>query len=291
MRAGLFYTGPLTLLAIRYLLGTLVLIAFFFNRLKYFTKEELNSGLILGGFLAIGNICQTMGLKTTNSGKAGFITGLYIVFVPFLARYWLKQRLRWFHLLGTLIATLGLALLSIDRSFRLQIGDLWLVSCAVVFTGHVVGVAALSKGRDIFRVTMVQLGVVAVLSLLLAPCFEPTPSALPYRFWGLVIYMALVPTALTFTVHFWVQPKTSAVRAALIMSTEAIIAAVLGWWWSGESMSGQEMMGCTLMFLGIIVVEAVDKFPPQTQAREWWPNLQILKKVSDSFGTDDSPGR
>ena len=258
-KESLKYTGPLTLNVWRYTLAALVLGLVFLPRMRKITRREILAGLFLGTFLGLGNIGQMIGLKTVSSGKAGFITGLYLVLVPFLSWAWLKQPLRFSNLFGTFLATVGLGLFSLNEHFGLSPGDLWVLLSAVMFAGHVVGVTALSEGRDVVRVTVVQLLMVGLIALLPATYFETFTLRIPPPLWPYLAYMVLIPSALGFTVHLWAQPKTTPVRAGLIMGTEAIFAALVGWAWAGETLSPKEFFGGGLMFVGIIVVEVLDK--------------------------------
>ncbi len=167
--------APLTFVGFRFTFATLVLAALFAPRVRRMTRREALSGALIGVWLAGGYIFQTIGLQSTTTAKAGFITGLSVVIVPLLATVLLPPPAGRAPTVGILAATVGLAFLSLDRNLRMQSGDLWVLACAVMFALHIVSVAHFSPQSDAVRLTVAQIGTVAVLALLGSQVFRDAP--------------------------------------------------------------------------------------------------------------------
>src|SRR5690554_1505858 len=132
--------GPLTYVAWRFWLAAIFLAALFHRRARRVRRAELLAGGLIGVWLALGYLFQTVGLQTTTSAKAGFITGLSVVIVPVLATLLLRRPPGRGAVIGIAAATVGLGFLSLDRNLSVQEGDLWVLGCAFAFALHIVTV-------------------------------------------------------------------------------------------------------------------------------------------------------
>ena len=105
-------TGPMTYLLWRHVAAAVMLAAVMPRTVRETTRRDWLYGAILGLFLFIALVTQTIGLQWTTPGKSGFITSLDIVMVPFL--YWIVARRSpgWTQIGGAVLATVGLGLLS-----------------------------------------------------------------------------------------------------------------------------------------------------------------------------------
>ncbi|GAB4416929.1 MAG: DMT family transporter [Anaerolineae bacterium] len=255
--------GPLTFVGFRFTFAALVLAALFAPRVRRMTRREALAGALIGVWLAGGYIFQTIGLQSTTTAKAGFITGLSVVIVPLLATVLLRRPPGRAPTVGILAATVGLAFLSLDRNLRMQSGDLWVLACAVMFALHIVSVAHFSPQSDAVRLAVAQIGTVAVLALLGSQVFETPRLMLPAAAWAAIGFTGVVATALVFTLQVYVQRFTTPTHTALLFSLEPVFAAFFGWWWANETLGPKELLGCGLILAGMIVAELGDGHAPQ----------------------------
>ncbi len=237
-------------------------------------RSDLLAGAAAGALLFAGYAFQTFGLHETTASKAGFITGLSVVLVPlFVAVLWRRLPTRT-ALVGTALATVGLALLSLNADWSVQRGDLLVLGCAFSFAGHITALGALSPGRDPRILTLVQVATVAALSgaaTLLGGGFPAVPGAV----WGAALFTALAATALAFFIQTAAQQFTTAGHTALIFAAEPVFAALFGVLVAGERLAGRGWLGCAAILAGVILgalaqaAELPAALPPAAaQARE-----------------------
>ena len=171
------YVGPFTYTAVRFTLGFVVLLPFlFFRRHKPLIPEDIASPfrkkiilyqLFLGLILFGGISFQQYGLQYTTAGNAGFITGLYVVFVP-VAGIFLGQKIRLSIWAGVVLAIAGLYFLSVGENFTINHGDSLVLACAFFWTIHVLLVGYLAPRTDPIRIALIQFAVCAFLSWIVA---------------------------------------------------------------------------------------------------------------------------
>ncbi len=247
--------GPLTFVAWRFVLAAAVLGGLFWRRMGGLTRADVLAGSWLGVFMTGGYIFQTIGLQTTSSAKAAFITGLSVVIVPVLATLLLRRPPGRAPIVGIVLATVGLAALTLNRDLSIQRGDLWVLACAMMFALHIVGVSHFSPRHDTIRLTLVQIVVVMVLGTASAFAFERPTLTLPANTWGAIAFTGVVATALVFSLQVHVQRFTTPTHTALLFSLEPVFAAFFGWWWAGELLGPREWIGCGLILGGMLVAE------------------------------------
>ena len=181
-RVGMDYVGPFTYNGVRFSLGILVLLPFFYARLRkgekliYTNQHEVRRKvligcLITGLLLFTGVALQQLGLQKTTAGKAGFLTELYVVFVP-VAGLFLGQKSNWFIWAGMVLSIAGLYFLSITSGFSLSHGDTLVLMCSFVFTFHVLIIGWLSPQMDSILLALIQFSITAALNLLVAFTIE-----------------------------------------------------------------------------------------------------------------------
>jgi len=248
---------PMEFIGIRFVIASLVLALIFYKPLLKTNKKEILAGCIIGIFLFLGFFAQTLGLQFTTPGKSGFITGIYIVIVPFLASIYYKKFVGWLPITGAIMAFTGLGLLSIsfDELYLLGKGDLLTLVCAFGFALHILSVEKYIHRFNPFVLSIVQIGFTGVLSLLYSVFFEPVTINIPMNVWGAVAFTALLSTCLGFLIQNVAQKFTSSTHAALLLGLEApfaLLFSVLLW---GEIMTLRGFIGCTLIFVAIMLIE------------------------------------
>lgn len=262
-RVGMEFVGPFTFNGVRFTLGTLALIPFLFFGKKFTLKDPLLViskrmiflGVIGTGILLfIGVSLQQVGLKTTTAGKAGFITGLYVVFVPIVGIF-LGHRTNLYTWLGVLLSATGLYLLSIQSGFRMEHGDLLVLGCAVVFTFHVLLIGWLSPRMNSFHLATGQFAICALLNLIVAFSIEPVDAGKIMDAAVPILYGGIISVGIAYTLQVIAQKEAHPAYASIILSMEAVFAALGGWMILHESLSQRSLAGCFLMLAGMVIVQ------------------------------------
>ena len=260
-RVGMEYIGPYLFNAARFALGCLPLIPFVLrNTSGPLTAHLLRAApgsLLAGLFLFIGSSFQQVGLVYTTAGKAGFITGLYVILVPILGLL-LKQRIGLRSWIGALTATVGLYLLSFKPPFSIAYGDALVLISALFWAGHVLIIGHLSRRIDWAALAFLQFFTCSLLSTGIALFTEPialqpiTDAALP------ILYGGGLSVGVAYTLQVVAQRKAPASHAAIILSLETVFAAFGGWLLLDETMRLRGLAGCGLMLVGMLVSQLRD---------------------------------
>jgi drug/metabolite transporter (DMT)-like permease len=217
-------------------------------------------GGILGLLVLAGLVLQTAGLRYTTPARSGFLTGLSVLIVPFVARFALRRAVRPSAWAGVSLAVLGLALLTrpfgggLDAAVRL--GDALTAACALAFALQIVLTSEWSPRHPLAPFVLAQVAVGLVGALLLLPLDAPRldEGGLP-RLAATALFTGVGMTAFAFLVMAWAQRRTSAVRAALIFSLEPVFAALFSHLRGAEALSAADWAGGALVVLGVVVGE------------------------------------
>ncbi len=247
-------------LSLRFGVAALVLGAIWAIRRDRVGERFLRHGALLGLAMLAGFWLQTLGLRHTTPARSGFITGLAVLVVPFIARFALGRRVRLASWAGVALAVVGLLVLTRPLGDavtpEVRLGDLLTFGCALAFAYQVIFTAEWSPRHPLAPFVGVQVAVTlagALLSLLVeGPRLAP-PS--PARFAGVVAFTGVLMTAAAFFVMNWAQRHTSAVRAALIFSLEPVTAALFSAWYWKEPLGPFELAGGGLIVLGVLLGE------------------------------------
>ena len=264
-RIGMDYLGPFAFNGIRFFLGSLSLLP-----LLMITREQkpgnapssasspgargmqgLFGGGLAGLVLFISASLQQVGLVYTTAGKAGFITGLYVVIVPVIGLFFGQKtgKATW---IGAFLAASGLYLLSVTESFTIAPGDLLELIGAFFWAGHVLIIGWLSPRIHPLKLAFYQFVTCAILSLLTALIVESISfyafcqAALP------ILYGGLLSVGVAYTLQVVAQRDARPSHAAVILSLEAVFAALGGWMVLGETLTLRGMTGCALMLAGML---------------------------------------
>ena len=233
----------------RFVLAVLVMILIRPQVIKYFNKDLLLRGFGAGFFLGGGYILQTIGLANTGAAITGFVTGLYVILTPLFAAVIFKDQISKTTWLYVLMATIGLALLSL-QGWSVGFGELMVFLSAIAFAAHITALSKWSSGRDVYAMTITQLMMCAIMTGV-ASAFEGYSLPPDIGVWGVVIFTAVFATAIAFIVQTWSQAHMSATKVAVILTMEVVFAAIFAVIFGGERLSFQEALG------GILVVTAM----------------------------------
>lgn len=258
-RAGMESVGPFTFNGIRFILGSASLLPLIFvlkskkkKELIPSKKNTLISGVLAGMVLFVAASLQQVGMVYTSAGNGGFITSLYVVIVPLMGLFFgLKvNNQTW---AGTILAIIGLYFLSINADLSIQLGDSLVLLSAFFFAAHVLIIGYYSNKTDILWLAAVQFAVTGVLSLIIAICAEEIATkniqdaAIP------ILYGGIMSVGVAYTLQVVGQQKAIPAHAAIILSLEALFAALGGWLILNETFTTRQFVGGSLMFLGLIL--------------------------------------
>lgn len=264
------YTGPFIFNGIRFALGSLTILpaVLISSKKSGETERKIKSaflpGLIAGSALFTVSFLQTSGIAYTTVGKAAFITGLYIVFVP-VAGIFLKYGNGLKVWLSAGVAAAGLYLLCVKGGFTMAKGDALVFASAVFCTVQILLVDKYAKKTDVFAFAFTQSSVCSLLNLIAALLFEDINYANIIRAAVPILYGGIFSAGIAFTLQIICQKHARPSHAAIIMSMEAVFAALAGWIILSERMVLKEYIGCALMFAGMLITQIPSrrKIPPQ----------------------------
>ena len=216
------------------------------------------SGLFCGVILFIASSFQQVGLVYTTAGKAGFITTLYIIIVPVLGLFLRKKvgKRVWF---CVILALIGLYFLSFIENMQMNIGDILMLFCAIGYAVHIIVIDHYSPYVDSVRLSQIQFFIAGVLSLVVMFVFESPNIINILDAWVPILYVGVISGAVGFTFQIIAQKDTAPAIAALLMSFEAVFAALTGFIILNEILTIRELLGCVLMFIAVVVAQLPEK--------------------------------
>jgi drug/metabolite transporter (DMT)-like permease len=261
-RAGMEFIGPFTFNTARFALGSLSLIPLLLiNQKRKFEKEKflplndkklLYGGLAAGTVLFLGATFQQGGLVYTDAGKAGFITGFYVILVPILGLF-IKQETSLLTWLGAVVAIVGLYFLSVNETFDINVGDVLVLIGAFFWAIQILVIGYYSTKVDPFQLAFSQFVVCAVFSFVAALITETIVLQNVLLAYLPILYAGLFSVGIAFTIQVVAQREAHPANAAIIMSLEALFAVIGGWMILNESIPVRGLIGCLLMLIGMIL--------------------------------------
>ena len=275
---GMDHIGPFTFQAVRCLLGGLILLPIiaiadrfshtaddknFFSRWR--EKKLWKAGLLCGTPLFIAMNLQQMGMVYTDAGKAGFLTAMYIVFVPILGIFIGQKPSKWIPL-SVLLGVTGLYLLSCVGVTQISTGDLLLLGCALAFAVQILCVDKFASQVDCLRLNCINAFLCAALSgILVIFTEEPTLESI-INCSGSLAYAGALSTAIAYSLQNIGQRDLPPTTASLLMSMESVFAVLSGWLVLSERLTLWEGLGCVLVFIAVILSQIPDKTKEKTSA-------------------------
>lgn len=242
---------PSLFVLLRFSLASLLMVLLCLPRLRRLNRVIIRRGLIVGSALAISNLTFAVGVKGTSISRAGVLNNLFVLFIPLIARILWKDRIGPAHLSGIIIACAGIGLLAGGGGAGFSQGDIISTLCAFFIAVHIITVSRVLKDEDVWLVSMVQFVVVAVMAgvatlLLPLPEFSVSREAL----WS-IVYCAIFPTVICFTLQNTYQRFVSPTQAGLIYTLDPVWSLLAGFTVLGERLAPWEWLGCGLIFLAV----------------------------------------
>lgn len=258
-RIGMEFVAPFTFNAFRFLLGGLILIPLvIYQKPRSFTEfhihQSVKGGLFAGALLFCGASLQQFGIVYTTAGNAGFITGFYVVLVPFFGILFNHKTTInvW---MGAVLALAGMYFLSVSETLVISKGDILVFMSAFVWAFHVLVIGKYAPIANVIIIAVIQFFVCGLLSLGFAVFTEPIvfdsikAAGIP------ILYGGILSVALAFTLQVVVQKHVHPSVAAIILSSEALFAAIGGWLILNELLTIRGIVGCGLMLCGMLIAQ------------------------------------
>jgi drug/metabolite transporter (DMT)-like permease len=246
------------LLAIRFAIASVALGLIAAPRLQL-SKPVVIYGVLLGLLYGSAQILQTAGLSHTAASVSGFVTGLYVVATPLLTAIILRRRIPPLTWVAAVLATIGLGVLAL-RGLSIGYGELLTLIAAVIYAGHIVALGRFSSPETTLGLSLVQLCMITVVTAVAA--LWPTAGSAPgiqlpgsLHDWFIVLYLALIASALTMVLQTWAQAHIDPSRAAVIMAMEPVWAAAFAVALGGESVTARMIIGGVAIVSAMYLVE------------------------------------
>ena len=246
---------PLQLSTLRYAIATIAMVPFYYKKIKTINRKIIIDSVIAGFILFLGNTLQVVGTSMTSASNSAFLTSVYVVLVPLMI--WAVKRV--FPgaktIAAAVMAFVGIGLLSFGEAGGINVGDLIVFGCGVVYAVQILVLAKYNMRYDVGLFTVLQLAVTAVFSAISVPFFEgPIQSGI---FSGeilfSVLYLGVVCSALTMLLYNIGLKYTPSSFASLIMSLESVFGAVFAAILLGEKLNVQAKIGCVVVFAAIVL--------------------------------------
>ena len=246
------------LLAIRFAIASVAL-GFIAAHRIHLSRPVVIYGVLLGLLYGSAQILQTAGLSHTSASVSGFVTGLYVVATPLLTAIILRRRIPPLTWVAAVLATLGLGVLAL-RGVSIGYGELLTLISAVIYAGHIVALGRFSSPETTLSLSLVQLSMITLLTAVAA--LWPTAVSAPgiqlpgsLHDWLVVLYLALIASALTMVLQTWAQAHIEPSRAAVIMAMEPVWAAAFAVALGGESITARMIIGGLAIVSAMYLVE------------------------------------
>jgi len=237
----------------RFLLATFLLGLACLPRLKLLDRVTVKRGLIVGTALGITNLTFVFGVQGTSISRAGVINNLFVLFIPLISKVLWRDRIGATNLLGIGLAGLGIGLLATGGGEGFNRGDLISTLCAFFIAIHILSVSKVLKDEDVYLVSLVQFGMVSLLAAGAALLVPTAAFSFSLQGVGSIVYCAIFPTVVCFTLQNRYQRYVTPTQAGLIYTLDPVWSLMAGFAVLGERLSLREWLGCGLIFSAVAI--------------------------------------
>lgn len=266
---GMDYVEPFTFQTARCFLGSLVLLPVIWFRdqsghnpkkpvSRADRKTLLTAGLACGSVLFLASSLQQLGLLYTSAGKSGFITAFYIILVPVLGLFLHKKVKPWIWI-SVILAIVGLYLLCAGETMTVGRGEWLTLGCALAFSVQILCIDHFSPKVDGVRLCALQFFICGVVSMLVMFLTESPSWDAVLQCWLPIGYAGILSSGVAYTFQIIAQAYTEPTVASLLMSLESVFSVLFGWLLLHQTLTGKELLGCLLVFSGVILAQLPGK--------------------------------
>jgi drug/metabolite transporter (DMT)-like permease len=252
-KIGVATTPPQLFVLARFILATLIMLLVCSGRLKRLDLATVTRGVKVGVALGLTNLSFVFGIQGTSISRAGVLNNLFVLFIPLITRIIWRDRIGRVNVAGIALAVVGIALLATGGGEGFNRGDVVSTFCAFMIACHIISVSKVLKDDDVFLITLVQFATVSLLAgvatlMLPLPAFTfATPAVVS------IVYCAIFPTVLCFTLQNIYQRYVTPTRAGLVYTLDPVWSLIAGFFVLGERLNSREWLGCGLIFLAALV--------------------------------------
>lgn len=242
---------PIHFMFIRFSLATLIMGLFCLRRLSRINHGIIWKGGVVGLALGVANISFVIGVNGTTVSRAGFLNNLFVLIIPFLSFLIWRERVERWNLAGIFLALAGLWQLASGGAEGFNRGDILSSICALFIALHIILVSRLLREEDVYLVTLTQFATVAVIGAVVVSLLPSVSYSFGPASTSALIYCAIFPTIICFTLQNRFQRYTTPTRAGLIYTLDPVWSMLGGVVFLGERLSGKEQIGCALIFAAV----------------------------------------
>lgn len=274
IKSALNDVSPMLFLGIRFLIAAIIFLPFVPKIFKGISKKTIRGGILLGFLFFLGFAAQTIGLKYTSATKSGFISGTFVIFIPFLQFFIERKVPSKMNLLGVLFVIIGLIFLSSkgqnfldifsEIGSNFNIGDTLTLLCSILFAMYMVYLDKITRENPFMPLVILQIFVTGLSALLISAFnftfnLEQIHLHVTSNLVFALLYTSILATIITTTLQTKFQKVVTPTKAGIILSLEPIFAALAAFFILGEKVSNFGFMGCILIFTGLLVTEILEK--------------------------------
>lgn len=246
------HVDPTILVGYRFLLA-----AIFAGLFCLITKKSLIKNLVhgslLGFLLWLLFISQTMGLSYTTASNSGFITGLFIIFVPTFSLLLFKKKPLKLDVMAVVFSLSGLWILT-GGLVDINLGDLLTLVSAITYSIHILLVDKyIRDGDNAFVLGFQQFSISGIISLSFGVVFGLPFSVITTETAGVILFLAFLPSFSAFIIQNLAQKVIKPVRVSLILAFEPVFAALFAWTLGNELIVIHRLIGGLFIFFGLII--------------------------------------
>ncbi|ABK99175.1 DMT family transporter [Pelobacter propionicus] len=252
-KIGLREIPPLLFVFSRFTLATMIMLVLFARRLPALDRTILRRGAIVGAALGLTNITFVFGVRGTSISRAGVLNNLFVLFIPLIGKLIWKERVGRINLAGLALAGAGIWLLATSGGAGFNRGDLISTLCALFIAVHIITVSRVLADDDVYLVSLVQFATVALMSGVALLSCPAVPAAVSGAALFSVVYCAIFPTVVCFTLQNSFQRYVTPTRAGLVYTLDPVWSLLAGFLVLGERLLALEWLGCAMIFLAVLI--------------------------------------
>ena len=247
-KIGVATIPPQLFVLSRFILATLIMLLVCSGRLRKLDSATLYRGMGVGVALGLTNLSFVFGVQGTSISRAGILNNLFVLFIPVITKIIWHDRIGRVNMAGIALAVAGIVLLATGGGGGFNRGDIISTFCAFMIACHIISVSKVLRDNDVFLITLVQFATVSLIAgaatlLLPLPAFTVTTPAVMS-----VVYCAVLPTVLCFTLQNIYQRYVTPTRAGLIYTLDPVWSLIAGYFVLGERLNSREWLGCGIIF-------------------------------------------
>lgn len=269
VKDSLDYVGAVWMIAFRFTIAAVCLGIIFWKKFKLMNKSYWLHGAILGFFLFMAYLVQTIGCNYTTAGKNAFLTTIYVILIPLISWPLYKKRPAWFVFLAALMSVSGIGLLALNPSdgslLNMNAGDILTLICGFFYAIHIIFVAKWNENEDPVLLTVLQFAFSALFGWIIAPFIKHTGINGPFPIEQLMnikvvlsmFYLGIFSTMIAFFLQNVCLKYVPSALASLFLSFESVFGVLFSAIILHESLSPRMIFGCVLIFGAVVLAEVV----------------------------------